>query len=172
MEQDVHQPVQESKTTPTLNENVACDVCGRVGAYHFGERLLCQGCYAGSGSCCPEFGKDDLWVTSGGVIGCGGEGGNSGEETGRRRFQSSCTRARISCSEFRDKIPAANSLAAVESMERIACLISSSRPGLTLKRRNPSPSRSMVYAGSLAISPHKEIGLPLFCAVVANEASV
>jgi hypothetical protein len=62
MEQDVHQPVQESKTTPTLNENVACDVCGRFGAYHFGERLLCQECYAGSGSCCPEFGKDDLWT--------------------------------------------------------------------------------------------------------------
>lgn len=61
MEQDV-QPVQESKKTPILNENVACDVCGRFGAYHFGERLLCQECYAGSGSCCPEFGKDDLWT--------------------------------------------------------------------------------------------------------------
>jgi hypothetical protein len=61
MEQDV-QPVQGSKTTPILNENVACDVCGRFGAYHFGERLLCQECYVGSGSCRPEFGKDDLWT--------------------------------------------------------------------------------------------------------------
>lgn len=59
MEQDI-QPVQESKTVPTFNESVACDVCGRFGAYRFGERLLCFECYAGNGSCCPEFGKDDL----------------------------------------------------------------------------------------------------------------
>lgn len=55
------QPVQEPKTALTLNESVACDVCGRFGAYRFGERWLCQECYTGSGSCCPEFGKDDLW---------------------------------------------------------------------------------------------------------------
>lgn len=61
MEQDI-QPVQESKTAPTFNESVACDVCGRFGAYRLGERWLCQECYTGSGSCCPEFGKDDLWT--------------------------------------------------------------------------------------------------------------
>ncbi len=60
MEQDI-QPVQESKTAPTFNESVACDVCGRFGAYRLGERWLCPDCYTGSGSCCPEFGKDDLW---------------------------------------------------------------------------------------------------------------
>jgi hypothetical protein len=38
-----------------------CDECGAVGAFQFGEVLLCTDCYAGKGSCCPEFGKDDLW---------------------------------------------------------------------------------------------------------------
>lgn len=60
MEQDI-QPVQELKTAPHLDENLTCDVCGRFGSYRFGERALCQECYTGSGSCCPEFGKDDLW---------------------------------------------------------------------------------------------------------------
>ncbi|HEU5071283.1 MAG TPA: hypothetical protein VFV96_12830 [Verrucomicrobiae bacterium] len=55
-------PVQESKPASTFDDGVACDVCGRFGAYRFGERLLCQECYTGSGSCCPEFGKDDLWT--------------------------------------------------------------------------------------------------------------
>lgn len=58
------QPSQESKTQPTLNENVACDVCGRFGAYSIGERLLCQECYIDCGSCCREFGSDDLWAIS------------------------------------------------------------------------------------------------------------
>gem|GEM_PF-1634659 len=44
-----------------LDENAVCDRCGQFGAYHFGERTLCEECYTGSGSCCPEFGKDDLW---------------------------------------------------------------------------------------------------------------
>ena len=61
MEQDI-QPVQESKTAPTLNDSAACDVCGRFGAYRLGDRWLCQECYTSSGSCCPEFGKDDLWT--------------------------------------------------------------------------------------------------------------
>lgn len=26
-----------------------------------GERKLCRDCYQSSGSCCPEFGKDNLW---------------------------------------------------------------------------------------------------------------
>lgn len=43
------------------DEKAVCDVCGKFGAFHFGDRVLCQECYVGSGSCCPEFGKDDLW---------------------------------------------------------------------------------------------------------------
>jgi hypothetical protein len=35
--------------------------CAQNGAFHFGEQTLCQDCYSGAGSCCPEFGKDDLW---------------------------------------------------------------------------------------------------------------
>jgi len=44
-----------------LDENAACDRCGRFGAYQVGDRQLCPGRYEGCGSCCPEFGKDDLW---------------------------------------------------------------------------------------------------------------
>ncbi len=39
----------------------ACDECGAAGAFAFDGVFLCQGCYVGRGSCCPEFGKDDLW---------------------------------------------------------------------------------------------------------------
>lgn len=45
-----------------MNENVVCDVCGVYGAYEIADRRLCSTCYEGSGSCCPEFGKDDLWT--------------------------------------------------------------------------------------------------------------
>jgi hypothetical protein len=45
-----------------VDEAVACDECGRFGALHVGERRLCSDCYESAGSCCPEFGKDDLWV--------------------------------------------------------------------------------------------------------------
>lgn len=45
-----------------LDEDAVCDVCGRFGAFHFGGRALCLDCYSGCGSCCPEFGKDDLWA--------------------------------------------------------------------------------------------------------------
>jgi hypothetical protein len=38
-----------------------CDVCGAHDATGFGDRRLCTDCYVGCGSCCPEFGKDDLW---------------------------------------------------------------------------------------------------------------
>jgi hypothetical protein len=52
---------EERKDTARLDENAVCDVCGAFGAFHFGDRLLGQDCYEGCGSCCPEFGKDDLW---------------------------------------------------------------------------------------------------------------
>ena len=47
---------------PHVDEDVACDVCGRYGACQVGDRKLCPDCYSGIGSCCPEFGKDDLWT--------------------------------------------------------------------------------------------------------------
>jgi len=53
--------VEEQKSAVSLDENAVCDVCGTFGAFHLGDRVLCQACYEGCGSCCPEFGKDDLW---------------------------------------------------------------------------------------------------------------
>ncbi len=44
-----------------MDERVACDACGRFGAFTFGERHLCVDCYEECGSCCLEFGGDDLW---------------------------------------------------------------------------------------------------------------
>jgi len=44
-----------------FNENAVCDACGRFGAHEFGDERLCAECYEKRGSCCPEFGADDLW---------------------------------------------------------------------------------------------------------------
>lgn len=44
-----------------VNQDVACESCGRFGAVELGNHHLCIDCYEGCGSCCPEFGKDDLW---------------------------------------------------------------------------------------------------------------
>lgn len=44
-----------------LDEAAVCKSCGRFGVFHFGDTALCENCYTGSGSCCPEFGKDVLW---------------------------------------------------------------------------------------------------------------
>lgn len=46
---------------PELNENVPCETCGRFGAYEFDGTRLCVDCCEKRGSCCPEFGADDLW---------------------------------------------------------------------------------------------------------------
>ncbi|MGH7989743.1 MAG: hypothetical protein ACREDS_06045 [Limisphaerales bacterium] len=54
--------ISETSREVRLDENAVCDVCGRFGAYHFGDRTLCQDCYEGCGSCCREFWKDDLWA--------------------------------------------------------------------------------------------------------------
>ena len=43
----------------TPDEEFVCEVCGRFGALEFGDRKLCLDCYAGSGSCCPEFGRKE-----------------------------------------------------------------------------------------------------------------
>jgi hypothetical protein len=47
--------------TPTT-ENDRCESCGRWGAVEIAGRPLCDDCRQGCGSCCPEFGKDDLWA--------------------------------------------------------------------------------------------------------------
>jgi hypothetical protein len=44
-----------------FDENLACDRCGRFGAYQFDGERVCAECYELRGSCCPEFGADDLW---------------------------------------------------------------------------------------------------------------
>jgi len=58
-----NQQVQPMNSQTHLDDAAVCDVCGRFGAYRLGDRLLCLGCYMGRGSCCPEFGKDDLWTS-------------------------------------------------------------------------------------------------------------
>jgi len=45
-----------------LDESARCDDCGRFGAFDLGDRRLCEECYRGCGSCCPEFGGHDLWA--------------------------------------------------------------------------------------------------------------
>lgn len=46
---------------PVADPNAACDRCGAFGAFAFGDVKLCLNCYTEKGSCCPEFGRDDLW---------------------------------------------------------------------------------------------------------------
>jgi hypothetical protein len=48
-------------TSVPFNPNTVCDRCGRFGAYLFDGEKLCAECYGLRGSCCPEFGADDLW---------------------------------------------------------------------------------------------------------------
>ena len=43
-----------------FNEHVACSFCGRFGSFEIGHQVLCPACYEGCGSCCPEFGREDL----------------------------------------------------------------------------------------------------------------
>ena len=43
------------------DEDARCDRCGAFFPLDFGERRLCEECYAACGSCCLEFGADDLW---------------------------------------------------------------------------------------------------------------
>ncbi len=45
-------------------ESLVGEVCCRFSAVRIGDRALCPDCYHGCGSCCPEFGKDDLWSFS------------------------------------------------------------------------------------------------------------
>lgn len=42
-----------------FRDQIACDICGRFGAFDFGKEKLCGDCYESRGSCCPEFCGDD-----------------------------------------------------------------------------------------------------------------
>lgn len=44
-----------------LEPEARCDRCSVFGAFELGHRTLCEDCYRLCGSCCPEFGADDLW---------------------------------------------------------------------------------------------------------------
>lgn len=54
-------------TSANLNAdpNATCERCGRFGAFNVAGQWLCASCYEASGSCCPEFGADDLWAERG-----------------------------------------------------------------------------------------------------------
>ncbi|RPJ53205.1 MAG: hypothetical protein EHM23_31400 [Acidobacteria bacterium] len=39
-----------------------CEICGHPESIEFADQWICEDCYRGRGSCCPEFGKDDLWT--------------------------------------------------------------------------------------------------------------
>lgn len=45
-----------------FDPDAPCSGCGQFGAYAFDGTLLCGECYEKRGSCCPEFGADDLWT--------------------------------------------------------------------------------------------------------------
>jgi hypothetical protein len=60
MPTELDQKCESSQRLP-FDENAVCESCGQFGAYRFGDVSLCQECYTLRGSCCPEFGKDDLW---------------------------------------------------------------------------------------------------------------
>ncbi len=60
MKQDEQESRREAEQAADVD--LACELCGRFGAFRIGGRVLCETCYSGCGSCCPEFGKDDLWT--------------------------------------------------------------------------------------------------------------
>jgi hypothetical protein len=39
-----------------------CARCGGFATIDLGDRHLCEDCWSCAGSCCPEFGADDLWT--------------------------------------------------------------------------------------------------------------
>ena len=43
-------------------EDLRCDECGTFGSFDLGDRHLCEDCYRTCGSCCLEFGANDLWA--------------------------------------------------------------------------------------------------------------
>lgn len=51
---------EHDEASVRLNEHVACSMCGRFGAVELGNQYLCPNCYEACGSCCPEFGREEL----------------------------------------------------------------------------------------------------------------
>ena len=49
----------EKAKTSGFQPEATCDECGATGAWVFGDRALCEGCYEKSSSCCPEFGREE-----------------------------------------------------------------------------------------------------------------
>lgn len=49
-----------------FDPNAVCDRCHRFGAFWFSDHTLCADCYEEGGSCCLEFGGDDLWESDAG----------------------------------------------------------------------------------------------------------
>lgn len=45
----------------SVSQPIPCEKCGRYDAVEIGEHHLCVDCYEEAGSCCLEFGGDDLW---------------------------------------------------------------------------------------------------------------
>ncbi len=43
------------------NRRRRCRRCGRMPAEKFGDQWFCRECFQQFGSCCLEFGGDDLW---------------------------------------------------------------------------------------------------------------
>ena len=59
VEQFKNEPAMADKEV-RADENTVCEVCGKFGAYRFGDQFLCMDCYQAAGSCCTaEFGKED-----------------------------------------------------------------------------------------------------------------
>jgi hypothetical protein len=46
---------------PQQKSSDRCERCGAPEAMQFGDHWVCEDCYGLRGSCCPEFGADDLW---------------------------------------------------------------------------------------------------------------
>lgn len=57
-------PCRGEATTPNPQgeEEGRCERCGLSGAIEIAGRRFCLACYSDCGSCCLEFGADDLWA--------------------------------------------------------------------------------------------------------------
>ncbi len=55
-----NQEAKAASQAVRVDENVACETCGKFGVYKLGDQFLCLECYEAAGSCCAaEFVKDD-----------------------------------------------------------------------------------------------------------------
>ncbi len=52
---------QNSRNHPNAETMAGCQRCGRKESYVFAGKRLCRDCFQLYGSCCLEFGGDDLW---------------------------------------------------------------------------------------------------------------